>query len=33
MLCPAEPEKLVEIVYGTKALTESDTKCVNGRWV
>jgi len=33
MLCPSEPEKLVEIIYGTKALTQSDTKCVNGSWI
>ena len=33
VLCPAKPEKLVELLYGTSALTKSDTKCVNGSWV
>jgi hypothetical protein len=33
VLCPAEPEKLVELLYGASALTKSDKKCVNGSWV
>ncbi|CAF4066269.1 unnamed protein product [Rotaria sp. Silwood2] len=33
VLCPSEPEKLVATIYGIDAITKSDTKCVNGRWV
>ncbi|CAF5117823.1 unnamed protein product [Rotaria sp. Silwood1] len=33
VLCPAEPEKLVEILFGSDAITTSDTKCVNGSWI
>jgi hypothetical protein len=33
VLCPAEPEKLVEVMFGSAALNNSDTKCVNGEWV
>ncbi|CAF4528017.1 unnamed protein product [Rotaria socialis] len=32
-LCPAEPKKLVETIYGASSLTKSDKKCVNGSWV
>lgn len=33
VLCPAQPKKLVEAMYGVEALTRSDTKCINGKWV
>ena len=33
LLCPAQPKKLVEAIYGVDALTRSDTKCVKGKWV
>lgn len=33
VLCPAKPERLVEINYGRSALIKSDTKCVKGSWV
>ncbi|CAF5094880.1 unnamed protein product [Rotaria sp. Silwood1] len=33
VLCPAEPEKLVAFLYGSYAITTSNKKCVNGRWV
>lgn len=32
VLCPAQPKKLVEAVYGVEALTVSDTVCINGKW-
>ena len=32
VLCPAQPKKIVEAMYGIEALTHSDTACVDGRW-
>ncbi|CAF2590205.1 unnamed protein product [Rotaria sp. Silwood2] len=31
--CPAMPEKLVTMLYGIKALNETDKICVNGTWI
>ncbi|CAF3470728.1 unnamed protein product [Rotaria socialis] len=33
VLCPAQPEKFIELVYGTSTLTKSHKKCVEGNWV
>lgn len=33
ILCPANPEKLVKLMFGRAALSTSDTFCMNGTWI
>ncbi|CAF2127210.1 unnamed protein product [Rotaria magnacalcarata] len=33
VMCPAQPEKFIELVYGTSTLAKSNRKCVEGNWV
>lgn len=32
LVCPAEPTKLVTLIFGPNALNSSETKCQNGTW-